>query len=144
MVNETYSRGLHTPVPGRKRAVLLCIFSECNMGSEGGQGTAGAGSWLGITSLDTVLFSSGVTRSIGSMTVFFNTSTASCARPVSPVANDFIGIYVTSGSSIDPFTENIAVATPLRSPAISFPNKGMVLRNCEYDPNGLTAHTIST
>src|ERR1043165_5856986 len=114
------------------------------MGSREGQGTDGVGSDGVMTSFDTVLFSSGVTRSMGSITVFFNKSSAKCARPVTPVAKDFIGIYMTSGSSIDPLTENMAVATPFRSPANSRPNNGIVLRNCEYDPKGLTAQTMST
>ena len=44
-----------------------------------------------MESFDTVLFSSGVTKSIGSMTVFFSKSTANWARPLTPVAKDFIG-----------------------------------------------------
>src|SRR5690349_12785966 len=114
------------------------------MGSREGQGTAGAGSGGVMTSFDTVLLSSGVTKSIGSMTVFFNRSSAKCASPVTPVAKDFIGMYLTSGASIEPLTENIAVATPLRSPANRRPNNGIVFKNCEYEPKGLTAQTMST
>src|SRR5687767_1448605 len=114
----------------RSRRGYWPILAEFNTGSVEGQGTAGAGS-CGMTSFETALFSSGVTKSIGSMTVFFNTSTANCAKPVRPVAKDFIGKYVTSGSSMAPFTENIAVAKPFRSPANSLPNNGIVLRNCE-------------
>src|SRR5690349_16184958 len=80
------------------------LAAECSMGFPEGQGTAGAGSWGVMTSFDTVLFSSGVTKSIGSMTVFFKRSIANCASPVTPVAKDFIGIYFTSASSIEPLT----------------------------------------
>src|SRR5262245_22884443 len=114
------------------------------MGGEVGQGVVGTGSGAGINSFVSPFSSSGVIKSIGSMSVFFKRSKARCARPVTPVANDFIGRYVTSGSFIEPLAENSAVAIPLRSPAKSRPKSGIVFRNWEYDPNGLTAQTMST
>ena len=69
--------------------------SESSTGEEVGQGADGTGSGAGMVSLSAPFSSSGVIRSMGSMTVFFKMSKASCARPVTPVANDFIGRYVT-------------------------------------------------
>ena len=55
------------------------------------QGVAGTGSGTGILSGSDPFFSSEVTRSSGSVSVVFKTSTASWANPERPVANDRTG-----------------------------------------------------
>lgn len=66
-------------------------WADASTGSGTGQGVAGDGSGIDSTPGEAGFSSFGVIKSSGSVNVFFNTSTASCASPESPDVNDFIG-----------------------------------------------------